>query len=150
MTDPGQVVRKSFFDALNGQVTNPENSVTTIPVVDEKLDLNITDADLYILIGGQAENSVNTKSSWVDEVDLSVTIVNRRKATNSKTIVESISDEMLGILFPSKTSFGIEITDPFKLSVMRKLSAQYTFDKANDGWIISKAIIFRTRITQTP
>lgn len=150
MIDPGQVVRKSFFDALNNQVVNPENSVTTVPVVDEKLDLNISEADLYILIGGQAENSANNKSSWVDEVDLSITIVNRRKATNSKTIIESISDQLLGILFPSKITFGINIADPFRLSVMRKVSAQYTFDKATDGWTISKAIIFRTRITQTP
>jgi hypothetical protein len=150
MNDPGQVVRKSFYDALNDQVLNPENEITTIPIVDEKLDLNITEADLYMLIGGQAENPANTKSSWVDEVDLNITVVNRRKATNSKTTVENISDQLLGILFPTKTTFGINIPEPFKLSVMRKVSAQYTFDKTNDGWIISKAIIFRTRITQTP
>lgn len=149
MNDVGTEVRKAFYDALFNQVENPDNSVAKIPIVDEKLDLNITEHNLYMLIGGQAENSVNTKSSWAEEVDLNITIVNRRQATNSKTTIENISDQMLGILFPTRTTFGITISSPFLLSYVRKTSAQYAFEKSTDGWTISKAIVFRTRITQT-
>lgn len=150
MKDFGQVVRKAFFDALNDQVLNPDNSVVTIPIVDEKLDLSITEHDLYMLIGGQAETDVSTKQSWAKEVDLNITVVNRRKATNSKTTIEGISDQLLEILFPDKTSYGISIADPFRLSFVKNVSAQYSFEKSNDGWTISKAIIFKTRLTQTP
>jgi hypothetical protein len=150
MNDVGTPVRKAFYDALYNQVTNPENGAVTVPVVDEKLDLNITEHDLYILIGGQAETPVNTKSSWADEVDLSITFVNRRKATNSKTIIENIANQAVGILFPTRTTFGITISEPFQLSYVKKVSAQYNFEKLNDGWQIQKSIVFKTRITQTP
>ena len=148
MNDPGQVVRKGIYDALNDQVINPVNAVSKVPVVDEKLDLNITEHDLYILIGGQSETPVNTKSSWANEVDLSLTLVNRRKATNSKTTIEDIADQVLGILFPTRTTFGITISEPFQLSYVKRVSAQYNFQKLEDGWEISKSIVLKTRITQ--
>lgn len=150
MNDPGQAVRKAFFNALNDQIANPENSSAKIPIVDEKLDLNITEADLYMLIGGQASTAANTKQTWADEVDLNITIVNRRKATNSKTIIETIAGDVLRVLFPTRTSYGITIQSPFKLSFVKKVSDSYVFDRQPDGWEIKKSIILKTRITQTP
>lgn len=150
MNDSGQVVRKAFFNALNDQISNPENSSTKIPIVDEKLDLNITEADLYLLIGGQVSTAGNNKQVWADEVDLNITIVNRRKATNSKTTIETIAGDVLQVLFPTRTTFGINIETPFKLSFVKKVSDSYVFDKQADGWEIKKSIIFKTRVTQTP
>lgn len=150
MNDTGQVVRKAFFNALNDQIANPENGATTVPIVDEKLDLNITEHDLYMLIGGQAATPANTKQTWGSEVDLNITIVNRRKATNSKTTIEAIADEVMQVLFPTKTSFGITINAPFKLSYVKYISDSYQFERVANGWEIKKSIIFKTRITQTP
>lgn len=147
MNDAGQAVRKGFFSALNNQVTIEGSP---IPIVDEKLDLNITEHDLYMLIGGQVSTAVNTKSTWGKEVDLNITVVNRRKATNSKTIIENIADQVLQILFPTRTTFGLTIEAPFKLSYVKYVSDSYQFEKLADGWQISKAMIFKTRITQTP
>lgn len=150
MTDPGQAVRKSFYDAINNQIDNPENPVNKIPVVDEKLDLNITEHDLYILIGNQSDSPGGVKTVWAHEVDLTLTIVNRRKATNSKTLIENIATQIYQILFPTRTSFGITIPSPFKLSyVKRQPAAEYQFERTADGWTISKAVPFKTRITQT-
>lgn len=146
MNDAGQVVRKGFFDALNNQITIEGSPV---PIVDEKLDLNITEHTLYMLIGGQQANAVNTKTTWGKEVDLNITVVNRRKATNTKTIIENIADQMLQILFPTRTTFGLSLSDPFKLSYVKYISESYTFEKLADGWQISKQMIFKTRITQT-
>jgi hypothetical protein len=150
MLDVGGIVRKAFFDALNNQIDNPENSVAKVPVVDEKLDLNITEHDLYMLIGGQRETSANNKTMWADEVDLSITIVNRRKATNSKTTIENIATQMLQVLFPTRNTYGITVSDPFRLSYVKKTNGEYAFEKLADGWQISKPIIFKTRVTQTP
>ena len=146
MNDAGQAVRKGFYDTLDGQITIEGSP---IPIVDEKLDLNITEHTLYMLIGGQQANPANTKTTWVKEVDLNITIVNRRKATNSKTTIENIADQMLQILFPTRTTFGLSISDPFKLSYAKYISESYTFEKLVDGWQISKQMIFKTRITQT-
>lgn len=149
MNDSGKEVRTAFYNALNNQVSNPENSATKVPIVDEKLDLNITEADLYMLIGGQQSLPANTKQSWVDEVDLNITIVNRRKATNSKTTIETIAADVLRIVFPTRTSFGITINAPFRLSIVKRISDSYQFNQTADGWEIKKSIILRTRITQT-
>lgn len=148
MNDAGKVVRKGFYDALNSQLEHPDNGATTIPVVDEKLDVNITEHDLYVLIGGQAASPADNKSHWVREVDLNITIVNRRKATNSKVIIENISDQMLEIIFPTRTTFGISIEQPFLLSYVKYQSENYVFDQTPDGWEIKKSIVLRTRITQ--
>lgn len=149
MIDPGQVVRKAFYDALNNQVDNPENLANKVPVVDEKLDLNISEHDLYILIGNQSDSPGGVKNVWASEIDLTLTVVNRRKATNSKTLVENILTQVYQILFPTRTDFGITINSPFRLSyVKRQNPAEYVFERTNDGWTISKAVPFRTRITQ--
>lgn len=149
MIDPGQVVRKAFYDALNNQVDNPENLANKVPVVDEKLDLNISEHDLYILIGNQSDSPGGIKNVWASEIDLTLTVVNRRKATNSKTLVENIVTQVYQILFPTRTDFGITINNPFRLSyVKRQNPADYVFERTNDGWTISKAVPFRTRITQ--
>jgi hypothetical protein len=146
MNDAGQAVRKGFYEALNGQITIEGSP---IPIVDEKLDLNITEHTLYMLIGGQQATGANTKTTWGKEVDLNITVVNRRKATNTKTIIEDIADQMLQILFPTRTTFGLSVGAPFNLSYVKYISDSYTFEKITDGWQISKAMIFKTRITQT-
>jgi hypothetical protein len=150
MNDAGQAVRKGFYEALNNAIAIPGDPINKVPIVDEKLDLNITEHDLYMLIGGQAATAANTKTTWGKEVDLNITIVNRRKATNTKTIIEDIADQMLRILFPTRTAFGLSVDSPFKLSYVKYISDSYTFDKLADGWQISKQMIFKTRITQTP
>jgi hypothetical protein len=103
-----------------------------------------------MLIGGQQATGANTKSTWGKEVDLNITVVNRRKATNTKTTIEDIADQMLQILFPTRSTFGLSIDLPFRLSYVKYISDSYTFEKISDGWQISKQIIFKTRITQTP
>jgi hypothetical protein len=150
MNDEGQAVRKGFFNALNDAIAVPGDPIQKVPIVDEKLDLNITEHDLYMLIGGQQAITANTKQTWGKEIDLNITVVNRRKATNTKTIIENIADQMLQILFPTRTSFGLSIEAPFNLSYVKYISNSYTFEKLADGWQISKQMIFKTRITQTP
>jgi hypothetical protein len=149
MIDPGQPVRKAFFDALNNQVNNPEQPTNKIPIVDEKLDLLLSEHDLYILIGNQSDSPGGVKTVWASEVDLTLTVVNRRKATNSKTLIENIITQIYQILFPTRTSFGITISNPFKLSYVKKMpAAEYGFEKTADGWQVIKSVPFRTRIIQ--
>jgi len=150
MNDVGQAVRKGFYIALFNAIAIPGDPIQKVPIVDEKLDLGITDHDLYMLIGGQQANEANTKQTWGKEVDLNITVVNRRKATNSKTIIENIADQMLQVLFPTRTSFGLSVDAPFKLSYVKYVSESYQFEKLVDVWQISKAMVFKTRITQTP
>lgn len=145
MNDVGQAIRKGFFNALNGNITI-EGGI--IPIVDEKLDLQITEQDYYMLIGDQNENPANNKCAWAREVDVTITIANRRKATNSKTGVESVSDQMLQIIFPTRTSFGISVSSPFSLSYVRLTNSSYNLSPIEGGFLITKQLVFKTRITQ--
>jgi hypothetical protein len=149
MKDFGTALRAAYYTAWNNQISNPDGGSDKIPVVDEKLDSLISEHDMYILIGGQSETMADTKSYWAREIDLLVTVVNRRNSTNTKTGIENISDQMLAILFPTITSFGINIASPFKLSYARLTNAEYAFQKLDAGWQISKQLTFKTRITQT-
>lgn len=149
MNDAGGALRKAYFDALNNQVNNPENGLNKIPVVDEKLDLNLTEHDLFILIGGQGGVVNNVKHLWAKELEINLTVVNRRKSTNSKTLIESISDQILTILFPTKNTNGLHIEAPFRLTYARLTGEQYNFERTTDGWDISKVLTFRNYITQS-
>lgn len=149
MNDTAGAIRKAYFEALNSQVNHPEGGPALIPVVDQKLDLLITEHDLYILISGQAGTPRDVKSMWAKEEDINITVVNRRKATNSKLLVENIADQILTIILPTRTTNGLAIEAPFKLTYARLISDQTNFDKTNDGWAVSKSLIFKNHITQS-
>lgn len=148
MRDVGTAIRKSYYNALNEQVFIEGSP---IPIVDEKLDQNITEHDLYMLIGAQTENGTDNKTHWVREVDITIMVVNRRKATNTKTLVEDICNQIMQVLFPAKNTVTLSIENPFKLSYARLLNpGEYGFLKNDTTGIyqISKQLTFRNRITQ--
>lgn len=144
MIDIGTPARKAFYDALHEQVMIEE---TDIPVVDEKLDERITEHDLYILIGAQNEIARDNKTNYVGEVDIVLTIYNRRKATNTKTKVEAIASLILTKVFPTRTTYGISVSDPYNLTYVRLTDRDYAFEKVDSGFEIGKRLTFKLRIT---
>jgi hypothetical protein len=144
MRDIGTPARKAIYNALFDQVVIDSGK---IPIVDEKLDARISETNLYILIGAQDEQEKGNKTNWVGEVDILLTVVNRRKATNTKTIVESITDQIKQILFPTRTTLGVTLESPFQLSWMRSINRDYQFTKVEDGFEIAKRLTYRLRIT---
>ena len=143
MRDVGTAVRKAIFTALNGNVSWEGAPVV---IVDEKLD-RFTEADLYILIDSQNELPVNVKTYFATTINLVLRVVNRRQSTNTKTIVENVSNQVLQLLKPSKTVNGISVEAPFYLSLFNVTDGVYQFEKLESGFQISKAITTSTRIT---
>jgi hypothetical protein len=148
MRDVGRDIRKAYYTVLNESVFIEG---APIPIVDEKLDQQISEHDLYMLIGGQTENGTDNKTHWVREVDLVITVINRRKATNTKTVIEDISNQIMQIVFPAKNQTSISVASPFHLSYAKLLNpGEYGFFKNDTTGIfqISKQLTFRNRITQ--
>lgn len=146
MKDSG-IIRKAYFDALNGQLLL--DGLTQVPIGDEKVDQGITASDLYVLIGAQNETDVSNKTNWALNVELALTIVNRREATNTKTEVEQISDQILGILFPTKTTNGLSVATPYTISLANLSGSEYYFKPIQSGgWQITKQLTFKNRLTQ--
>ncbi|WP_276483558.1 hypothetical protein [Paraflavitalea pollutisoli] len=146
MIDIGTPARKAFFDALKGQVMVED---IEIPIVDEKLDDRITSHDMFILIGAQNEQDRSNKTLFVGEVDLVLTVYNRTKATATKTKIEAIASQILTIVFPTRTTYGVFVSDPYHLTSVRSTDKDYAFEKADQGFEIAKRMTFRMRITQS-
>lgn len=146
MIDIGQKIRKGIYQALNGHITV---SSKNIPVVDEKLETNISENDVYILFTTQNETDRNNKSYFARECDVVIRIVNHRLATGSKEIVEAVSSQLLTILFPTKDTIGFSIDSPLKISYAKLTLAEYDpMVQTEGGFVISKSLTIRARVTQ--
>lgn len=146
MIDVGTQIRKAYYDVLNEQVMY---NASIIPIVDEKLDAQISEHTLYMVIDSQLERPADNKTRYANEIDLTITIVNRRNATNSKTAVEDVARQMLQLLFPAKNTWALSVTAPLSLTYARYQESDYRFDKQDDGFSILKRMVFRNRITQS-
>ena len=146
MVDIGQKLRKAYFTALDGSITYEGSAV---PIVDEKLDVNITEHDIYVLMTSQNEVDTNNKSYFARECDIVLRVINRRKATGTKEAVENVSDQILTVLFPTKNTTGLTVDSPLKLSYARLTQAEYNpLAQEQDSFIISKSLTFKNRIIQ--
>lgn len=144
MRDVGTAVRKAIYTAIYGNV---KWEGAAVPVADEKLDKLITDSNLYILFDTQTETQINVKCHYATSVNLNIRVVQKRQATNSKTVVEDLANQIMQILKPTKLATGFTLPAPFKLSLFNISSAEYQFTEDQNGFIIWKLITTTTRLT---
>lgn len=147
MNDIGQKLRKSYFQALNGNITY-EGGV--IPIVDEKLDANITTHDIYVLMQEQNETEVPNRTIPITDCDMNMRIVARLSDSGNKEVVENISNQILNLLFPVYNRNALTIDSPLILLYAKKTGAEYLpLIKGQDGnFISSKTLTIKNRITQ--
>ena len=146
MKDPGTAIRKSYFEALNQQIVIEG---AFIPVVDEKLDEQITEQDIYIALSTQSDNPRPNKSYFASDITIAAVIVQNTKAAVSKEIVEDVSNQMLQIVIPSVGNHGLTIDAPFRITYVKLDSGQTQGAKLDNGdYVIAKQLNFRNRITQ--
>jgi hypothetical protein len=146
MKDTGTAIRKSYYDALNGNLTF---NATDIPVVDGKVE-SIPADGVFVLFGDQSDSDRTNKKAFVHEVTLDVAIVDKRLSTGSKKDVEEISDQILGIIKPTAQTHGVTIAAPFKITWIKYESgtaAAVAMDGSNQ-FIQVKRLQFTNRITQ--
>ena len=55
----------------------------------------------------------------------------------------------LEISLPARTTNGLTIESPFKLTYARLINDQTNFERLQDGWQVSKSLIFKNHITQS-
>lgn len=146
MRDAGTSLRKSFFEALDNQIFVEG---AAIPVVDEKLDEQITEQDIYIALTTQTDNDRSNKSYFAHEIDIATLIVQRTKAAISKATIEYVNDRILQIILPSVGNHGLTIDAPFRVTYVKQVSGQTQTARLDNGdYVIAKQTNFRNRITQ--
>ena len=146
MIDVGQKIRKALYNSLVGQITIDGK---VVQLVDEKLDSNIADIDVYVMFTSQSETQRDLKNVWIREVDVVLQIINQRLTTNNREIVEDVSNQILNRLYPSKGVSNITIDSPLRLSYSTLIAADYNpIVQTENGFIVSKSLTLRNRITQ--
>jgi hypothetical protein len=146
MNDYGYLIRKAYFEAINGQVTI---AGSVIPIADEKLDTQLTEHDIYMLFKTQQVQQVNNKSYYAGTVTMNIDIVQRTKSVASKIVLDDVANQVLGILFPTKTTNGLNIDSPMRLSFARFENSNTTNTiPIPDGFITVKTLTFTNRLYQ--
>lgn len=147
MRSSGTALRKAYQTALNGHLTIGSEA---IPVVDEKLDEGLTEKNIYVAMATQQDNERSNKTTWVEEVFLALVIVQRTGSTVSKDVIESIEDQILQLVLPSKGNHGLHIDAPFRITYVRKENSSTVAAKLDNGeFVIAKQVNFKNRITQS-
>ena len=148
MKDVGLALRAAYYATLNGNITWES---APVPFVDEKLDVNISEQDVYVIMTSQDEEgeSVSNKTKHVNETVLRMQVVNQRRATNTKEVVENVTNQILTLLFPTRTEWNVSLSSPLNLTFAKFSGAQYNpLEKNDQGFMISKVLTFKNRITQ--
>lgn len=146
MVDVGQKLRKAYFQLLNGELIVDEG---VIPIVDEKLDVDINEHDTYVLLTSQDETDASNKKYFVNETLIRLRIVNQRRATSTKEVVELVSDQILDKLFPTRTTCSLILDSPLSLTYARYVNGDYNpLEENENGFVVSKALVIKNRITQ--
>lgn len=146
MIDYDTGLRKGYYDVLNGNVTV---NGSVIPVVDEKLDTQLTEHDIYIKLTTQNVSQGNNKSYFAANVDLNIDIVERTKSVASKLTVDDVADQVYTLLFPTRNTTAIVLPSPLKLTFAQLQNSTTEPTRAiPDGFITIKTLTFLNRVTQ--
>lgn len=139
-------MRSAYFSVLNGAVTYEGSP---IPIVDEKLDVNLTEHDIWMMFGNMREVANDVKHSRAVEMYIEIVICNKRNATSSRETIESVSSQVLNLLLPSRQVCTVSLDSPLSLSYAQFTESIYQpFHQVPSGYIVSKTLTFKNRITQ--
>ncbi len=147
--EPGTAIRKAFANAWVGNITILDG--VNVPVVDEKLDEQRSEQDIYVALTTQAETPIRTKSYWAWTIRLAALLVQRTNSHVDKAVVEEVSDKMMGLVWPGKPGegHGLTIESPFRLTyVIQDPGGTLTAKLDGGEYVIVKQLNFKVRITQ--
>lgn len=147
MRDYGLVVRKAFFDKLNGQISSGQDGAI-VPIVDEKVEDDQM-GDLFIAMKSQSVTQQDTKSTKRAVCQIRLDIVQFTKTAASKTLLDYIADQILFLLYPNPRMHSLNPEGPYQISVSKLESSDTSpFQQVDGGYLITKSLIFSNRINQ--
>lgn len=147
MNDYGYYLRQAYFNVLTEQVVIDSGK---IPVVDEKLDQQITEHDIYIKLSTQNDQQQNNKCYFAASCELRIDIVQRTRSAGGKMVVDSVADQILMLLFPTSKTTSLVMSAPWQLSYARfENSNTSPLEATSVGFIQVKTLVFTNRVAQT-
>lgn len=147
MRDYGLVVRKAFYDKINGQINSgPDNFI--VPVVDEKIE-DDQPSDLFIALKSQSVTQQDSKSTKRALCQIRLDIVQFTRTAKSSTLLDYIADQILFLIYPNERLHSLVPEGPYQISTS-KLDSMETLplERVDNGYLSTKSLYFSNRINQ--
>lgn len=147
MIDYDTGLRKAYYDALSGNVTIDSSE---IPVVDEKLDTQLTEHDIYIKFTTQNVTQGNNKSYFAANIDMNIDIVQLTDSVGGKLIVDDVAGQIMTLLFPTKNTTALVLPSPLRLTFAHLQNSTTELIRSHPkGFITIKTLTFLNRVYQS-
>lgn len=151
MIDTHKALRKSYYDALQGNLTVQETGLYPVNVYDElAFGRDQVNEKYYVLLSTQTATDSSTLDRYGTEATILLDIVHRTGSMVTKDVVDEIGQQILSIVLPVNGTNGL-IPQPF-LSIMlvKKESDQYfPVQTTSTGLVLRRLIRFSQFIHET-
>lgn len=123
MKDTNRPVRKAFFQLLNKALTF-EGAI--VPVSDKQTK-SYDDNNFYVILDNQTSTPDDTKTSYDEEVTITLDIVTKTDYSATSDIADNIADQIFSLLFPSSIPHLHNLPNQpgFQFINLRKSSDRY-------------------------
>lgn len=103
MLEVSSLVRKAFYQALNGNLTF--NSAP-VPVSDDIKPVGNT-SPIWVVLGSQTSSPKNTFNGWASDETIDLDIVYKTSTSSGKLQLDLIAGQILRIIWPTITTNGL-------------------------------------------
>ena len=146
MVDYDTKVRAGYNQVLNGAISY---ELGVIPVVDEKLDTQISEHDIYIKLSSQQGQQQNNKKYFAATCTVNIDIVQRTKSVGGKLVVDDVAGQVVQLLFPTRTTTAITLSSPLKLTISELQNTNTEpLRQIDSGFLTIKTLTFSNRVIQ--
>jgi hypothetical protein len=141
--DAERVLRKAFYNALNGNVSY--NS-TNVPIYDEFA--SDTAGNLFIVLGNQYADDRRNFAKFVTGSVIVVDICHIQNRAMTKDVVDAVANSVKGILMPMLSGTGLTLDSGFSVNNLYRETSSYLSEQNNTKWAIRKIERYRCDIQQ--
>lgn len=142
MNDTSYIVRKAFYEALNG---NLEYNSVNVPVYDE---VSVNAPNNYVILSTQTSSDTDTLNSFQNDATILVDIVSKQGASVRKDVVDNIANQVFLILKPSPQTNGLPLQEGFQLGCLKVRSDNHLPLTVQGETILRRLIRFSLKINQ--
>lgn len=135
MVDIQYLIRKSFYESLNG---NLSYSSADVPVFDEVSDGS---SDLYVILSTQDASEKSTFSHFSHDAFILLDIVHKTTYSSTKDAIDTVAGQILDILKPTPSSVGLVQQTGIQIMSLKIQSDRHLSFTLSDAETINRRLI---------
>jgi hypothetical protein len=139
-----QSLVNSWFELLDGNLSYDGHDVNVY-----KEDADNTDAFHHVEIKAESETDDSNKTAFVTNAVVTIDIVTVHPVSVQRSIVDSIDDQIRGLLFPTGRQHALPALTDLQISTVKAQGGSYLKDDDGTKRYYRKVTRFIHRINQT-